>query len=131
MGAKGAVLKAVPVAPTAPSRIGHSLSQFRHRIRTDPRAEIARWRDANPLALGTNPGTIGTLGTRHLESGIALDDAHAMRGALHDLVHAWRGLKRQPGFLIAAWLTLSLGIGANTTIFGLVNGIYLDRKSVV
>lgn len=47
-----------------------------------------------------------------------------MSGALHDLIHAWRGLKRQPGFLIAAWLTLSLGIGANTTIFSLVNGIH-------
>ena len=48
-----------------------------------------------------------------------------MSGALQDLVHAWRGLKRQPGFLFAAWLTLALGIGANTTIFSLVNGIYL------
>src|SRR4030095_10179299 len=49
----------------------------------------------------------------------------SMRSALSDLVHAWRGLRRQPSFLIATWLTLALGIGANTTIFSLVNGIYL------
>ncbi len=48
-----------------------------------------------------------------------------MRGVSSDLVHAWRGLSRQPGFLFAAWLTLALGIGANTTVFSLVNGIYL------
>ncbi|MGH9385606.1 MAG: ABC transporter permease [Vicinamibacterales bacterium] len=47
-----------------------------------------------------------------------------MTGALKDLVHSWRGLKRQPGFLIAAWLTLTVGIGANTTVFSLVNGIH-------
>src|SRR5688572_4999254 len=48
-----------------------------------------------------------------------------MSGLLRDLVHAWRGLRQKPGFLVAALLTLAIGIGANITIFSLVNGISL------
>jgi putative ABC transport system permease protein len=48
-----------------------------------------------------------------------------MAGPLRDLFHAWRGLKQQPGFLVASLLTLAIGIGANVTIFSLVNGLSL------
>lgn len=48
-----------------------------------------------------------------------------MGGPMRDLVHAWRGLRQKPGFLIAALLTLAVGIGANVTIFSFVNGINL------
>src|SRR5689334_4589814 len=48
-----------------------------------------------------------------------------MSGPLRDLFHAWRGLKQKPGFLTASLLTLALGIGANVTIFSLVNGLSL------
>ena len=48
-----------------------------------------------------------------------------MSGLFRDLLHAWRGLRQKPGFLVAALLTLAIGIGANITIFSLVNGISL------
>jgi putative ABC transport system permease protein len=48
-----------------------------------------------------------------------------MSGALRDLVHAWRSLRQHPGFLTAALLTLAIGIGANITIFSIVNGLSL------
>src|SRR5262245_31033413 len=48
-----------------------------------------------------------------------------MSGPLRDLLHAWRGLKQKPGFLVASLLTLALGIGANVTIFSFVNGLSL------
>ena len=42
-----------------------------------------------------------------------------------DVAHTWRLVRRAPGFAIVAVVTLALGIGANTAIFSLVNGLLL------
>jgi putative ABC transport system permease protein len=53
------------------------------------------------------------------------DGARGMNALRRDLSFAVRGLVRQPAFAIVAILTLALGVGANASIFSILNALVL------
>ncbi|HVS16654.1 MAG TPA: ABC transporter permease, partial [Thermoanaerobaculia bacterium] len=47
-------------------------------------------------------------------------------GAVRDLRHAWRSLRRHPGHTAVAVATMALGIGATTVLFSVASGVLLE-----
>ncbi len=98
-----------------------------------PAGERARWReewlaDIDDVAeTGAGVGELTRLALGIAGAAMTFRfEGMTMDGWTKEVVHAVRGLLRRPGFTLIAVLTLGLGIGANTAIFSVVNGVVLE-----
>ncbi len=63
--------------------------------------------------------------TRVREETWKMNSIASFESLLRNVRYAWRVLRRNPGYALLAILTLGLGIGANTAIFTVINGVLL------
>jgi hypothetical protein len=99
----------------------------RRALERDLREEIAFHRAMRDRNAAGSPADIPLFGN---ETQIR-EEMHDMwsfvpiETAWRDACYGLRGLWRNPGFTIVAILTLAIGIGANTAVFSVVNGILI------
>jgi predicted permease len=77
------------------------------------------------LSVGTSRA-IGTVRRRVGRPGSLSFGSSLMDSIAQDLVHAWRGIRRAPGFALVVILTLGLALGANATMFGITDRLLLQ-----
>jgi predicted permease len=99
----------------------------RRRLQQDLEAEIAFHREMS--AAGGNPIPFGNAGLIR-EQAFDVWRFHGIENLWRDLVYAIRGLRKSPGFVLTALLSLGLGIGVNTAMFSLAVEFLLSQPSV-
>ena len=99
----------------------------RRGMAEDIQAELAFHREM--AAAAGNPIPLGNTSVIQ-ENAFDLWRFQFLENLGRDLVYAWRGLRKSPGFVGTALLSLGLGIGVNTTMFSLAVEFLLSEPSV-
>jgi predicted permease len=99
----------------------------RRRLQADLDAELAFHREMAEAA--GNPIPLGKAAAIQ-EQAFDLWRFNGIENLWRDLVYAVRGLRKSPGFVLTALLSLGLGIGVNTAMFSLAVEFLLSEPSV-
>jgi len=113
-------------------RRGKRDADFEREIQSDLELEAEEQRER-----GVSPDEARYAALRSFgNTALIREDAHAvwswvwLESILRDVHYSLRKLRRSPGFACVVVLTLALGLGANTAIFSLVQGILLRSLPV-
>jgi predicted permease len=105
--------------------LGDAAEEFARRAEQGSLASARRWyagqvfRSVGP-ALGYRTGR--ALGGWHGPE----QEVERMRRWIGDFGLALRGMRRHPGFSLTVLITLALGVGANTALFGVYRAVFLE-----
>ncbi len=84
------------------------------------------WREEWEAELATRDGSMRHAWGALADAWYVRTEGWTMNGMSRDVRTALRGLARKPAFTFLAGLTLAIGIGANTAIFSVVDGVLID-----
>lgn len=107
----------------------HFAAEVERRVAAGESAEVAR--AAAELRFGNLPRTRSEL--LRIDRGLRKKERRVswLEDLAQDVGYAIRGIRRQPGFAAVIVVTLALGIGANATMFGLVDRLLLKPPAHV
>lgn len=112
--------------------LGDLREAFQDRAAREGRARAGRWYWRQSLAYLTRaPQALGLKRPRSTQGDTpSKPERKAMSNLMGDVRFAARTIRRNPGFALVVFLTLSLGIGAHTAAFSLMDAVLLRSLPV-
>ncbi len=104
--------------------VGDAEEEFRLRVERDGVAEARRW--YRRQVVRSVPAAIRHAVVALREAWRTEREIERMSAWIRDFQMAFRALRRRPGFTATVLITLALGVGATTALFGIYRTVFLE-----